>query len=186
MQQEVALTIYVDCWLKLSLNSGLHLRRLKRQEIQILQEIGVWGSIYYVWPAHPLPNYIPHEGPEYTPFIVALIHNWVEHLNPWKAVWLLTLEAKYDMKGASMEMWPLISKRWCNSRGTEAMRQLFTTKGHQMDTFAMKGTKEAMVLWEWGLTGKKTLVWHLALVAKCLELQQRMGRGIWVEFLEWA
>lgn len=58
----------------------------------------------------------------------------------------------------------LISKRWWDSRGTEAMRWQFSTKDHQMDTFATKGTRDVMVIWKWGLIGKKTL----GLVAKCL------------------
>lgn len=157
MQQEVALTIYVDCWLKLSLNSDLHLRRLKCQEIQILWEIGVSGEYLLCMTCTPTSQlYSLHCGID-------------TYITGWSRCILETLcdcslcRPSMTMKGASMEMWPLISKRWWDSRGTEAMRQQFTTKGHQMDTFAMKGTKDVIKIWKWGLIGKKTL----GLVAKC-------------------
>lgn len=46
------------------------------------------------------------------------------------------------MKEASIEVRPLISIGWWDSRGTEAKKQQFLTKDYQMDTFTIKGTKD--------------------------------------------
>ena len=45
----------------------------RKSGLQKLRETLVL-EIYYIWPIHLPPSYIPQEDPEYTPFIKSLIN----------------------------------------------------------------------------------------------------------------